>query len=588
MNTHTARLGFATSRPFEAGNEHDLALIRLPDLLFDEPLPRLDLERLQRVVSFVYAAGDSGGALAEALKRVRPIESSFEPQCFARDVFLDDLAASLFAVSLGGHDYGVALEYVLNVVATPPREQDDVDHRRSILAELMGDPKLVERAGETFAVLARLKQHLEDSDPSNPVESIRRRLDLLEDVREVLMGLEAFAGCKSGLSRIAAWAATQRARPEFARLGELLDFEANLSLMDLRVRVGADGRLRGFDIVKLEENARNQFYLTPIKRWVNRIRMWFRGYRFGEHELLSRLVDSVFSSFEPQVAALLQLGLDLGMYLGQLQFRARAHRLHLDMCCARLVSGGEGSRLERLFNPLLLTHGVEPVPCDIEFGGHRSVLVVTGPNSGGKTRLMQALAFAQLLGEGGWLVPAASAQLERSGGLFASLIEEPAAGQREGRLGSELLRIRRVFEHARPGALVLLDELCSGTNPSEGEQLFQLVVELLFELKPRAFVTTHFLELAHRLESELEPDHPGELGFLQVELDEHTVPTFGFVPGVASTSLARETASRLGVTRDELLGLIRRHPALPSASEPPSEEEQQPVDAPDTPYDSVR
>ncbi|MEZ4375594.1 MAG: DNA mismatch repair protein [Polyangiaceae bacterium] len=565
-----------------------MALKSSPDLLFADPLPRFDLERLSRVVSFVYAAGDSGGALAEVLRRVRPIDSSFEPACFARDVFLADLASSLFAVTLGSHEYGVSLEYALNVVATPPREQEDVAYRRGIFDELMLQPGLVESAGESYAVIARLKQHLEDSDPSNPVESIRRRLDLLEDVREVLKRLDAFKDCESGLGRVAAWAAQQRARPEFARLNELLDFETNLSLMDLRVRVGADGRLRGFDIVKLEENASNRFYLSPVKRLFNRIHMWFRGYRFGEHELLSRLVDSVFSAFEPQVAVLLQLGLDLGLYVGQLQFRARAQRAGLEMCSADLVFGGEGSRLERLFNPLLLAHGVEPIPCEIEFGGHCSVLVVTGPNSGGKTRLMQSLAFAQLLAEGGWLVPAKRATLERAGGLFASLIEEPAADQREGRLGSELLRIRRVFEHARPGALVLLDELCSGTNPSEGEQLFELVVELLFELRPRAFVTTHFLELAQRLERELKPDHPGELGFLQVELDQHTVPTFGFVPGVASTSLARETASRLGVTRDELLSLIRRHPALPSPSEPPGVDGKPSVDAPDPTFDSVR
>ncbi|MCA9630749.1 MAG: DNA mismatch repair protein, partial [Myxococcales bacterium] len=540
------------------------------------------------VVSFVYAAGDSGGALADALCCVRPIDSAFEPACFARDVFLDDLVSSVFSVTLGGHEYGVSMEYALNVVSTPPRQAEDVDYRRGILDELMRRSELVERVGETFTSVARLKQHLEDSDPSNPVESIRRRLDLLEDVREVLLGLEAFAGCESGLSRLADWASGQRARPEFARLKELLDFEANLSLMDLRVRVGADGRLRGFEIVKLEENVKNRFYLTPIKRWANRVRMWFRGYRFGEHELLSRLVDSVFAAFEAEVASMLQLEFDLGIYLGQLQFRARAQRARLEMCSARLSGGGEGSRIERLFNPLLLAHGVDPIPCDIEFGGSRTVLVVTGPNSGGKTRLLQSLAFAQLLAEGGWLVPAANARLERSGGLFASLIEEPAADQREGRLGSELLRIRRVFEHARPGALVLLDELCSGTNPSEGEQLFELVVELLFELRPRAFVTTHFLELAQRLERELKPDHPGELGFLQVELDQDTVPTFGFVPGVASTSLARETASRLGVTRDELLGLIRRHPALPAASDPPRDAEPESAQAVNAPFDSLR
>ena len=139
--------------------------------------------------------------------------------------------------------------------------------------------------------------------------------------------------------------------------------------------------------------------------------------------------------------------------------------------------------------------------------------------------------------------------------MFVSLVHEMSADQREGRLGTELLRIRRLFDRIGIGELVLLDELCSGTNPSEGEEIVELVILLLSRLQPQAVVTTHFLQFAARLAQS--PPVPG-LGFLQVELDEHQLPRYRFVPGVASTSLAAKTAERLGVTREALEALIER------------------------------
>jgi DNA mismatch repair protein MutS2 len=151
-------------------------------------------------------------------------------------------------------------------------------------------------------------------------------------------------------------------------------------------------------------------------------------------------------------------------------------------------------------------------------------------------------------------------------------VEESRADQPEGQLGMELLRIRRMFEELESGSLVLLDELCSGTNPSEGEEIARLVLSLLPELGAQVFVTTHLLQFAARLAEE---KGQSPLEFLQVELDEHERPTYGFVPGVARTSLAHKTAARLGVTRDELRELIARkkrddRTTHTEESEPPS------------------
>ena len=138
------------------------------------------------------------------------------------------------------------------------------------------------------------------------------------------------------------------------------------------------------------------------------------------------------------------------------------------------------------------------------------------------------------------------------------------------------MRIRRLFERFSFGSLVLLDELCSGTNPSEGEEIFELVVSLLAELEPQALVTTHFLESAQRLERQRPV---AGLQFLQVELNQRLYPTYRFVSGVAPTSLAKKTAERLGVTREALLALIEEKRGQRAGLKPPAAPRPEPEPA---------
>jgi DNA mismatch repair protein MutS2 len=149
--------------------------------------------------------------------------------------------------------------------------------------------------------------------------------------------------------------------------------------------------------------------------------------------------------------------------------------------------------------------------------------------------------------------PAAKARLPLVDGLFASSTEGASVDQREGRLGTELIRIRDLFGSVGTRSLVLLDELCSGTNPSEATRIVQMVLELLREVRPVALITTHFLDFGRRMEA----DPPvRDLQFLQVAMNEDESSTYQFVPGVAPTSLAAATARRLGVSREELSRLL--------------------------------
>jgi DNA mismatch repair protein MutS2 len=254
---------------------------------------------------------------------------------------------------------------------------------------------------------------------------------------------------------------------------------------------------------------------------------------------------------------LFQVRRDAEFYLAAMALKELAAKKGMQVCLPTLLRPVPGealapSRFVELYNPHLLLEERSPRPTDLTIGGSAQ-LVVTGPNSGGKTRLLQAIGLAQLLAQAGFFVPAASAELVFRDGLFVSVVEEATVDAREGRLGTELLRIRRLFERLAWGSLVIVDELCSGTNPSEAEEIFDLVLSQLAELEPQTVVTTHFLHFAARLQEERSLPR---LEFLQVELDHNQTPTFGFVPGVAATSLARRTAERLGVTREALRSLV--------------------------------
>jgi DNA mismatch repair protein MutS2 len=296
----------------------------------------------------------------------------------------------------------------------------------------------------------------------------------------------------------------------------------------------------------------------PLRRLFARILAWLQGYRIGPMEVVDRWLESVFDGVLEHIPVLLQLKGDLEFYLAVLRFKGLAEARGLPVCLPELVTApprNNPKQIVSMWNPLLLAGEKKPVPTDLSLPSFAPTCITTGPNSGGKTRFLQAVSLCQLLGQIGSFVPAKSAKLRPVGGMFVSLGEAPHADQKEGRLGMELVRIRRLFERAHIESLVVLDELCSGTNPSEGEEIFRMLLELLHELTHEVHITTHFLTFASSLQAEA--DALG-LSFLQVELDASEHPTYQFVPGVATTSLAHQVAERLGVTREQLRRLVRR------------------------------
>ena len=533
----------------------------LPDLLSPEPALRLDRKLVAQGVAFAYAAGEGGAILENALREAKVGPSSFEPSHFAADLFVDELVRTCFIVTIDGRTFTPNRAHLASLLVRPPKDAAACSFRRSILRELVDTPALRAELEKTYVELHELRQLLGANAAVTVPEQHQHRVAIMRALKNVIVGLSTrFAASNSGLARLRHYGQELRSKQGYAALDDLLRYEDGLSQVDVSVRVGADGSVRSFALASIKEATESRFHQGPARRFWTRIVLFFRGYRFGEFELLARLLDSVFAPFEDEIVNLFQAMNDIEVYLGALGFHDFALARGLSVCLPELLPAPrEGSasprRIHGLFNPLLFADRGVPKPCDIESKRHDAIVIVTGPNSGGKTRLLQALAVTQLLAQNGLFVPAASAKLAWTQGLFVSLSHELSAGQREGRLGTELLRIRALFDELGPGDIVLFDELCSGTNPSEAEAIIRLVLELLSELNPQVFMTTHFLDFATELAENPVVDR---LEFLRAALDEKNRPTYAFSEGVAKSALAAETAARLGVTLEELAAIVAR------------------------------
>jgi len=551
MPTSNGALSGQSSFPSQLDSGTLAARRGFPDLLHASPVCRIDFESLRTAIVLAFSAGTSGGLFADALDRATLAPSSWRPELYARDVFLTEFVTQSFKIRTGRGELALATNYVVKLLATPPSDVATVHYRRAVVSELVRSPGMREDLEGLYVDLRRLRTRLEAATGIGKWDAQRRQLDILQLLKTIFDKLAA-----SGLDRLREFGQRIKAGEPYQSLCDLLGYDEHSATLDLTVRVGADGMIRRFEVRGVRPNENNPIVPSLLRRWLSKLELFVRGYHFSDGEVLARLIDAVFDGLLDDVVPLVQLVGDIEFYLGALGFMDQANAAGLSVCLPDLVAAHEPRQLHGFFNPLLFTQGVKVVPCNLSLDRHDTTVLVTGPNSGGKTRLLQALGLSQLLAQSGLFIPARSGSVALVSSLVVSLIQETKVDQSEGRLGMELMRIRELFERLPPGAMVILDELCSGTNPSEGEEIFELVLCMLTKLRPQTFITTHFLAFAARLEKERAI---AELRFLQVQFGPDQQPTYAFASGVAHTSLAGQAAARLGVTGEQLMSLIERN-----------------------------
>jgi len=199
-------------------------------------------------------------------------------------------------------------------------------------------------------------------------------------------------------------------------------------------------------------------------------------------------------------------------------------------------------KLVRARHPLL-TGTVVPVSVDLD--RDQGVLLITGPNAGGKTVTLKTVGLLAMMAQAGLHVPAEEAHFPRFDGVYADIGDQQSIQQSMSTFSSHISNLKGIMSRATVHSLVLVDELGTSTDPEEGSALASAVLRHFQKIGSFVVGTTH-----HRGVARFVQDQPGMVN-ASVDLDPTTLePTYHLTLGLPGRSYALTIAARLGVPQE--------------------------------------
>lgn len=418
----------------------------------------------------------------------------------------------------------------------------------------MLNPQELNDIGGTLFGGRRLKRFLLDVHAETSIALLAGLCELLEDNRPLE---EKIKGCIDENAHV-----LDQASPELSRI------RSELRSGEGRVREKLDQMVRTPSIAKMLQDAlvtiRNDRYVIPVKaeyrshfgglvhdqsasgatlfiepesvvQMNNKLRE-LKLKEEAEVEKILRLLSALVAEFADPLANNLDL-------LAELDFIFAKAVLARELKASLPMMNDRGFlKIKRGRHPLISREAV--VPLDVELGNQYSTIIITGPNTGGKTVALKTIGLLSLMAMSGLFVPAEDgSQLCVFDAIYADIGDEQSIEQNLSTFSSHMTNIISILRDMTPKSLVLFDELGAGTDPAEGSALAISILEHIHAMGCRMVATTHYSEL-----KAYAYDRKGVIN-ASMEFDIQTLsPTYRLLVGVPGRSNAFAIAERLGLS----------------------------------------
>ena len=268
-----------------------------------------------------------------------------------------------------------------------------------------------------------------------------------------------------------------------------------------------------------------------------------------EIERILQTLSAEAGAFQIEIARNIELIAEIDLALAKARYAREARATEPIIVAAVRNTGAKGDepdgvlRLVEARHPLL---GKKAVPLSVEIGRDCSVLVITGPNTGGKTVALKTIGLLSLMALAGLPIPAqAESRIPFLSGIYADIGDEQSIEQTLSTFSWHIGNIVYIINSATAQSLVLLDELGTNTDPGEGSALGCAILLHFLSQGTMSVATTHYTELkalAHATDG---------MQNAALDVDPVTmVPTYHLTVGIPGGSNALATASRLGLPEE--------------------------------------